>query len=283
MGGVVVVTDSGADLPATAGEADGPSAVEVVPLTIRFGEEEFVDRVELSNTEFWARCATSKELPTTAAPSIGAFAECFERAGDAGASGVLCVTLASSLSGTYQSAVAAAAAFGALPVRVVDSRSVTLGQGLLVAGLAARAAGGRSLDDLARDAETLRGRLRLYGTIETLDHLRRGGRVGALAALLGSVLAFKPVIEVRDGAVELESRQRTRQRAWAYLLDKVTAVAAPGVELAGIVHAGASGIEAFAAEASRRLGRPLPITSLGPVVGAHTGPGTVAVGLLLAG
>lgn len=282
MGGVVVVTDSGADLPSTVGEATGPPAIEIVPLTIRFGEEELVDRLELSNADFWARCATSRELPTTAAPSIGAFVECFERAADSGASGVLCVTLASGLSATYQSAVAAAAALEALPVRVVDSRSVTLGQGLLVAGLATRAAEGRALDDLARDAEVLRGRLRLYGTIETLDHLRRGGRVGALAALLGSVLAFKPVIEVRDGAVELESRQRTRQRAWAYLLDKVTAAAAPGIELAGIVHAGASGIEAFAAEATRRLGRPLPITSLGPVVGAHTGPGTVAVGLLLA-
>src|SRR3954470_9615621 len=178
-GGLVavrIVTDSSCDLPQARADALG---IEIVPLTIRFGDEEFVDRVELSNEEFWRKVSTSPVLPETAAPSPGAFEERFRALADAGADGVVCINLSSRLSGTMQSAqVAAKALEGDLPVAVVDSMSVSMGLGNQCISARALASDGADLTTIVERAEQIARRTRLFGALDTLEHLRRGGRIG---------------------------------------------------------------------------------------------------------
>ncbi|MDQ2754265.1 MAG: DegV family protein, partial [Actinomycetota bacterium] len=219
MSGIRVVTDSACDLP---DELLAELGIGLVPLRIRFGEAELVDRSELSTQDFWARCTTSSQLPETSAPSPGAFQKMFERMAAEGATGVVCVNLSSKLSATIEAARQAARNIeGQLPVRVVDSLSVTMGQGLVVMEAAQKAAAGGNLDEVEAAADSAVGRVKVYGAIDTLENLKKGGRIGNAQALLGSLLAIKPVIEVRDGVVEQESKQRTRGRSLQYLADKV--------------------------------------------------------------
>ncbi len=274
MADVRVVTDSACDLSdALAREA----GIDVVPLTIRFGHEELEDRRELSPAEFWRRCKASPSLPETAAPSPGAFQAAFERAADGGAAGVVCCTLSSGVSATYQAARAGAEALhGRLPLEVVDTRSATMGQGLISLAAAELAASGAPLDAVVAHVRDLIGRTRVLGVVDTLDHLQRGGRIGGAAALVGSLLSVKPVIQVRDGVVEQESKQRTRARALDYLVAKVAGDAP--LERLAVCDGAAADIEAVI----DRL-RPIEVThqlvrcDLGPVVGTHAGPGAIAL------
>lgn len=274
MPDVRVVTDSACDLNEDLARR---AEVEVVPLTIRFGSEELQDRRELSPTEFWRRCKEARALPETAAPSPGAFQAAFERAADAGATGVVCCTLSSGVSATYQAARAGAEALGTrFPVEVVDTQSVTMGQGLICLAAAELSAAGATMDAVAALARDLVSRTRVLGVVDTLDHLQRGGRIGGAAALVGSLLSVKPVIQVRDGVVEQESRQRTRTRALDYLVALV-AGAAP-LERLAICDGAAVDIDAVV----QRL-RPIEVThelvrcELGPVVGTHVGPGAIGI------
>ena len=223
MARIRVVTDSACDLSADlAAEWD----VTVVPLSIRFGTEEFVDGSTLSTDEFWSRCAASPVLPETSAPSPGAFQQAFEAAADGGYDGVICINLSSEVSATHQAAVAAAKAVSdRIPVRAVDSRSLTMGQGLMVLDVADQARAGATLDELAARVETLIPRTRIFGVVDTLEHLEKGGRIGGARALLGSLLSIKPVVTLVDGRVEEESKQRTRGRSLRYLADKATRLA----------------------------------------------------------
>ena len=274
MPGVRVVTDSACDLPDAVLAEMG---VGLVSLRIRFGDEEFVDRVELSTKEFWARCASYPGLPETSAPSPGQFQEAFEAMAAQGADGVVCVNLSSKLSATIESARQAARAVeGQIPVRVVDSLSVTLGHGLMVVHAAEVAAGGGSLDEVvaavSHDVEVMK----LYGAIDTLENLKRGGRVGGARALLGSMLSIKPVIEVRDGVVEQESKQRTRGKSLRYLADKVKA-AGPLSRMA-VFSADAPDIDEFKSllEGIQASEKTL-YGDIGPVIGTHAGPGAIGV------
>lgn len=277
MAAIHVVTDSACDLAPDVAEAHG---VRVVPLTIRFGDEELVDQVELSAKEFWDRVVTGPHMPETAAPSPGAFQQAFLDAAEAGADGVICIDLSSGVSATYQAAQTAASAVAdRIRVAVIDSRTLTMGTGLLVLAAAERAADGMGLDDLVSTIEEMKTRTRVYGVIDTLDYLRRGGRIGGAARLIGSMLSIKPVIEVRDGVVEVESKQRTRVRSLEYLTSKVRD-SAP-VERLAVVNGAATDIDlllgmmAEVHDPSDTL-----VGDLGPVVGAHAGPGTIGVCLV---
>jgi DegV family protein with EDD domain len=278
MPGVRIVTDSACDL--TEELVKGHDII-VVPLTIRFGQEELEDRRQLSPEEFWARCQGKAALPETAAPSPGSFVAAFQQAADEGAEAVFCLTLSSGVSGTYASAVTAAETFTAIPVRVVDTRSLTMGQGLMVIAAAEEAEGGAGLDSLEASARSRAGRVHVYGVLGGLDFLQRGGRIGGAQALLGSLLSIKPVIQVKDGVVAEESKQRTRSRALAYLTAKV----AGDVPLERL--ALADGACDDFAEVRARL-EPIPVehplvsVQLGPVVGSHAGPNTVGVCYIVA-
>jgi DegV family protein with EDD domain len=274
MPGIHVVTDSACDLTPELADERG---IRVVPLSIRFGDEELVDRQELSVKEFWDRVVTGPHMPETAAPSPGAFQQAFLDAAGAGAEGVVCVNLSSGLSATYQSACTAAdAVAGQIPVRVVDSLSVTMGLGLMVLTTTELAAEGHGLDEIATALEDVRSRTHVYGVVDSLDFLKRGGRIGGAQALLGSLLSIKPVIDVRDGVVEVESKQRTRSRALDYLAGK----ALEAGRLDGL--AMASGVAPDADELVSKLAGAdcrgeLVVSDLGPVIGAHAGPGTIGV------
>jgi DegV family protein with EDD domain len=273
--GVRVVTDSSCDLPEARAEELG---IEIVPLTIRFGTREYVDRVELSNEEFWRKVATSDVLPETAAPSAGAFEETFRRLAEGGADGIICINLSSRLSATMQSAQLAAKALkGTCPVEVVDSLSVSMGLGLQCINAARLAGTGEDLDAITRSTESQVLRTRLFGALDTLEHLRRGGRIGAAQALLGGVLSIKPVIEVRDGAVAEAGKVRTRSKSLRLLADKVAQADRPQQVFAFDAQAPDIG------ELVDMLGATVPrneieFGTIGPVIGTHAGPRTIGVG-----
>ncbi len=273
MPGVHIVTDSACDL---TDQLVKEHNVIVVPLTIRFGEEELEDRRQLSPEEFWDRCRGKGALPETAAPSPGAFQAAFAQAADEGADAVLCLTLSSKVSATYSSAVAAAGTFSGVPVRVVDTYSLTMGQGLLVIAAAEEAAAGAGLDELVAATGDRIPRTRIYGVLGGLEFLQRGGRIGGARALLGSLLNIKPVIQLKDGEVAEESKQRTRARALAYLGAKVAADA-PLERLAVADGACDDFPEVLAALAGIATEHPLLPVDLGPVVGTHAGPNTVGI------
>lgn len=271
---VRIVTDSAGDLSPELAAAHG---VTVVPLSIRFGADEFVDGVDLSIGEFWSKCASINRLPETSAPSPGAFQEAFTRAADDGADGVVCLTLSSELSGTCQSArTGALSVADRIPVTVVDTRSVTMGQGLAVISAAELAASGAGLDEVVAHAESLVSRTKVYGVVDTLDHLERGGRIGSARALLGSLLSIKPVVQLLDGIVAEESKQRTRTRSLRYLADKLRS--AGPYERIAVSDGAASDLQEFIDQLGDIPSKhPLVVVPLGPVVGTHTGPGTIGV------
>lgn len=273
---VGVVADTACDLPEAVA---GSLGIVLVPLHIRFGSTEFLDREELSTSEFWSRCRESLQLPETAAPSPGAFAEAFRGLQERGAEAAVCVTLSSKMSATHDAAKQASKELGGFPVRVVDSLSATMGEGLVCLAAAEAAASGGGLESVVAAAESTKSRLSVFGAIDTLDNLRKGGRIGGAAALVGTLLAIKPVVEVRDGLVQQESRQRTRAKSLRYLADKVRA-AAP-VERLAVMSAGADDLPLFL----EMLGdvpadHPRIEGAIGPVVATHAGPGAIGVAWL---
>lgn len=271
---VRVVTDSACDLtPEEAAEFD----VEVVPLTIRFGDEEFVDRRDLTPKQFYAKMASSDVLPETAAPSPGQFQEAFRSALDAGAEGVLCLTISSGLSATIQSAENAARSLDGAPVRVVDSRSITWGLGSQVVAAARAASDGASLDEVVAVVEDLIPRTRIYGALDTLDNLRKGGRIGGAQAMLGSLLSVKPLIDISTGVVEEAGKPRTRAKALQALADKVAAQAP--VENLSVMHGDAPDeIERMLDLLAPTVARDdIHVGEIGATIGTHGGPRIMGV------
>jgi DegV family protein with EDD domain len=277
--GVRIVTDSSCDLPDDLVERH---RIEIVPLTIRFGHEELIDRKELSTAEFWERVEASDVLPETAAPSAGAFEEAFRRLVTEGADEIVCVNISSKLSATMQSAkVAAEAMAGVCRVEVVDSLSVSMGLGNLCLAAARLAGDGAGTDAILADVSDRRDRTRLYGTLDTLDYLRKGGRIGAAQHLLGSVLSIKPLIEISDGVVSEGGKVRTRSKALRVLADRVRA--AGRIEELAVPHAQATDIDDFLAVLAEAVPGVEPLVcQLGPVVGTHGGPGVIGVTFQLA-
>jgi fatty acid kinase fatty acid binding subunit len=271
---VRIVTDSACDLPeAACTDLD----IAVVPLTIRFGEREFVDRKELSVDAFWRELAASSVLPETAAPSVGSFEETFRRLADEGADGIVCINLSARLSATMQSAQVAAKAFdGEIPIEIIDSQSASMGIGNLVLHAARRARAGASVDEIVAEVESRRAREHVFAALDTLEYLRKGGRIGGAQALLGSMLSIKPVIEVVGGAVEPAGRVRTRSKALRFLVDQVPA--GGNIESLSVLHANAPDLDEFLS-----MLRPLvpdaevTVGIIGPVIGVHTGPRVMGI------
>jgi fatty acid kinase fatty acid binding subunit len=271
--GVRVVTDSACDLPDDLIERNG---IEVVPLTIRFGNEELIDRKELSTDEFWRRLADSDVLPETSAPSAGAFDGAFRRLIEDGATGIICINLSSKLSATMQSAQVAAQAVQAdCPVVVVDSLMVSMGLGSLCLTAAQRAADGDSLESIVANVTDRRNRSKLYGALDTLEFLKKGGRVGNARALLGTMLAIKPVLEVRDGVVEEAGKVRTRSKALRLLVDRVKE---GRFENLAVLHGNAPDLDELLDLLEPLAPRDqIVVGQIGPVIGTHAGPRVIGV------
>ena len=274
MAGIRIVTDSSCDLPA---DLVAKHSIEVVPLTVRFGEEEFVDRVDLTPEQFWARIASSPVLPETAAPAPGMFEAAYRRAHAEGCTGVVAIALSGELSATYQSAeLAATAVKDTIDVRVIDSRALTLALGLMVITAAEAAEAGASIDDVVAAVNDVIPRTKIYAALDTLENLKKGGRIGGAQALVGSMLSIKPIIEIAEGKVEQESRQRTRSKSLRYLAEKVRD-AGPITSLA-VVHGNAPDVEEMLDLLAPIYPREQIIVSdLGAVIGTHGGPRTMGI------
>ena len=273
MSTVTIVTDSAGDIPLDIATDLG---IVVVPLSIRFGDQEYTDCIDLTPADFWAKCASSSTLPETAAPSPGSFATAFEAARDAGASGVVCLTLSAELSGTYQSALTAAESIEGFDVAVIDTRAVTMAEGLLTILAAEAARDGAAVADIVTLITESIERVGVVGALDTLEHLKKGGRVGGAQALLGSMLSIKPLLELKDGRVSEAGRQRTRAKALSHLA-KVVTEAGPYARLA-VAHGSAPDVENLLAQLDGiECDSPLIVTEIGSVVGTHGGPGIIGI------
>ncbi len=274
QGPVHIITDSSCDLSEEVATGLG---ITVVPLEIRFGMQSFTDREELSTADFWKRCRASDELPSTAAPSPGAFAQAYQRAADAGAAEVVVITLSGDLSATIEAAQQAASELpSGLTCHVVDSRTVSAGLGLLVIAAAELAATGADGSQIAGAVRETVQRVRVHAALDTLENLRKGGRIGAAQSLLGSVLSIKPLITVTDGRVEPAGKQRTRTRALAHLVDLVAAEG-PNISQIAVMHADCDDVDDFVARIAPLTDTEPRVMLIGPVVGAHAGVGTIGV------
>ena len=275
---VHVVTDSSCDLPAdVAHDLD----ISIVPLAIRFGDEEFIDREELSTAEFWTRCVNSDTLPETAAPSPGQFEQTYRSAAAKGATGIVVVSLSSALSATMQSAQLAARAIADDPtidldVRVIDSRTISMGLGTIALACARAARDGAGIDEIEALAIDLVGRTRVYGALDTLENLKKGGRIGNAKALLATALSIKPIIEVTGGVVEQAGKQRTRSKALAHLVDTVKKFEG-NIENLAVLHADCSDVDLFVEMLAPYYTDEIVIGEIGPVIGTHGGRGTIGV------
>ena len=270
---VRIVTDSACDLDQALVDQHG---IEVVPLSIRFGDDEFVDRVELSNDDFYARMAASDTLPETAAPSPGAFEQAFRKQGASG-DAVVCINLSAALSATMQSAATAAKSLeGEVAVTVVDSKALTLGLGNIVVAAAEAAAAGASPAEIEAKVEDLSGRTRMWGMLDTLDNLLKGGRIGKAQQLMGSVLSIKPILDMSTGEVHEAAKPRTRKKGLLWLRDKVLEFG-DDIEIlwvmAGDPDDAGELVELLAADYPGDIGQ----GRIGPVIGTHGGPGVMGV------
>ena len=273
---VAVVTDSTAYLPA---ELRGMYDLTVVPLTVVIDDVPGIEGSEITPIEV-ARALQARSSVRTSRPSPAEFAEAYQKLFDAGADGIVSVHLSSRLSGTYDAACLAAADFGSR-IRVVDSSTTAMGLGFVALGATTAAAEGGSLDEVHRAAVQHSGQVSTLFYVDTLEFLRRGGRIGAASALLGTALAVKPILHVVDGSIVVRDKVRTAGRALARLVDLAVEASGAGAVDIAVHHLGAPDRAAALADAvTMRLGdrlRDCYITEIGAVVAAHVGPGVAGV------
>jgi DegV family protein with EDD domain len=276
-----LVTDSTADLPLDQAEAEG---ITVVPLTVFFADQSYLDGVELDNAGFYKKLQESKDLPRTSQPSPAAFQEAYMRLIHEGATGILSLHLSSRLSGTYQSACTARDTlpdeYKQVPIEIIDSQSVSVGMTFALLRARQEARDGLSLAEIKEHMLDQLARTRILAVLDTLEFLRRGGRIGRATALIGNMLSFKPIISLKEGEVSPVERPRTRSKAYERVAQLIQEMG-PLQQLAVV-------------EASNEVGEQLaqvlkPIYKgdiarykLGAVLGTHTGPHTAGVIIITA-
>jgi len=268
-----IVTDSSCDLP---GEILERHRITVVPLTIRFGDESFVDREELSIDNFWDRLGAAEDLPETAAPSVGRFQDAYRELSDAGADGIVAIMISAGVSATHQSASLASDQLrSGIPVRVIDSGlvSAALGLGVLAAARAAEAGG--TIDDVEATTRDAVASSNLFAALDTFEYLKRGGRIGTATAFFGNLLDVKPLITFSEGVVSAGGRVRTRRKAIKAVLDHLESL--ESVAEVGVVHSNPPDLDEFLSALKERGHDDPLVARLGPVVGAHAGPGVIGI------
>ncbi|MFC8502234.1 DegV family protein [Pedococcus sp. NPDC057267] len=274
---VALVTDSTAYLPAAVVDAHG---IGVVPLHVVIAGTEFSEGVDVSTAEVATALRAFKPV-STSRPAPQAFLEAYEKAAAGGAEAIVSVHISADMSSTVESAHLAAQQ-SPVPVTVVDSRSLGMAMGYAVVSAAELAAGGASAEEVAAVARSRSEASTVVFYVDTLEHLRRGGRIGAASALLGSALAIKPILGLEDGHIRPLEKVRTSSRALARLEElSVAAVDAAGGDVDIAVHHldSAARAEDLAARIRDRVSTAgeVVVVELGAVVGAHVGPGTLAV------
>lgn len=275
---VRVVTDSTADL--------SPDLVEkyqigVVPLSVVFGDEVYKEGLEMTPDVFYERLPRAKPMPTTSAPSVGDFIDVYRETLKT-TDEIVSVHLSSKLSATYDAACQAAAILAdeGAKIDVIDTRTVSLGIGFMATAASRAAAQGATVEEIRALVEGMIPRMHVYVVLDTLEYVRRGGRIGRARAFLGNVMRVKPILSFQHGEVHPEERVRTRVHAMDRLFQMATAF--PSIEEIGVAYS-TNALEAD--EFKKRLEAELPhlkvqVTRLGPVVGVHGGPGVLGVGIL---
>lgn len=270
---VAVVTDSTADLPA---DVAAQHHIEVVPMTVLFGDEELRDGVDLTSERFFERLQQEQALPTTSQPSAGEFRQAYERLLASGATEILSIHVSGRLSGTVRSAEQGAADLDARVV-CVDSHQASLALGMGVVRAAQAIEQGSTLDEARALAESHFERTHFYFVLESVEYLRRGGRIGAAQGFLGSLLKVRPVLTIEDGEVVGVARLRTRAKAIQDALDRIAGC--KPIEELGVLQATTPDELAGVSARLRAIAPDAPFTTstLGPAVGVHTGPGTLGM------
>ncbi len=277
MAGVRIVCDSTADLEQDFREAH---EVRVVPLKVIFGDEVFEDGVTIHPSDFYARMRSSTVHPRTSQPTPAEFEAAFRELSADGSS-IVCTTISSEMSGSLASATQARAALPDRDIRVIDTLSVSVGHNAAVRSAIAAAEAGAGPDAVVAAVQTVLDTQQILFTVETLEYLRRGGRIGGARALVGSILDIKPILEIRGGAIEPVDRARTFGRALDRIVGTITEAAKKwGGANVVVGHADKADVAAGLAERMRPLtgGGELRIIDVGPVVGAHAGPGAIGIG-----
>lgn len=272
---VHVVTDSSADIPREILDEFG---ITVVPLTITFGAESFRDGQDLGSEEFYAQLQSSKQLPQTSQPPPALFQHAFQHLTSRGE--VVSVHLSHKFSGTIETARVAAREVAPDKITIIDSGLTSMALGLCVIAAAKRAKAGGTREQCAADAEAIARRIRLLVTFETLEYLRKGGRIGRASAFVGGLLKLKPILTVKDGEAHPVARVRSRQKALDELFD--LAMEPARIDDVVVLHTTTPDeAEALAARVrSARPGVPLMVGRFGPALGVHGGPGMVGIAVV---
>jgi DegV family protein with EDD domain len=267
-----VVTDSNCDLPA---ELTARYGIAVIPLYINIGDRSYLDGVELSRGAFYEALPHYEQPPTTSAPGVGMFAQLYDSLATGGATQVLSIHISASLSNTVNVAQLAAEATESVPVTIFDSGQLTLGTGLMAMEAARAAAQGRSMAEILALLQRYRLATHSFAALDTLEFLRRSGRLSRFQSSLGSLLNIKPLLKMHNGDMEME-RVRTRGRATQRLIELVTELGP--LEKLAVVHTHTPDrAQALAREAEHLFpqGGPMLAEEVTPVIGSHVGPGAV--------
>lgn len=276
MSRIAIVTDTDCSLPL---ELTGAHGITQVPIVVQFGEQSYRDVYDLDVAAAFARVDREGRLPTTAAPSPGDFKTAFQAAFDGGAERVLCFTVSSEVSATYAAALSARDLLPGREINVIDTRSLSVGQGLMVLAAAEALEQGASAEQAVAAAVDAGARAHLFAALPTLKYLAMSGRVGHLAAGMAALLEVKPVLTIRDGKLDLLERVRTLKKSWARVV-ALCAEAAAGrpIERFAILHANAAA-EAGQLEDLLREALPLPeevlFTEINAGLAVHSGTGMI--------
>jgi fatty acid kinase fatty acid binding subunit len=274
---VLVVTDSTSDMPPHVAQENN---VAVVPLSVIFGEEVLKEGKEIGHDLFYERLQSSRELPTTSAPSVGDFLDVYREVLKS-TNEIVSIHLSSKLSATYSTACQAAAQLGDEGARidVIDSQTVSVGISFMALAASEAAATGANPDEVRKLVEGMVPRMHVYVVLDTLEYVRRGGRIGRARAFLGNMLRVKPILSFRGGEVHPEERVRTRAHALDRLFQMATSF--PKVEKMAVAYStNAEEADGFMRRLREAVDVPMQIARLGPVIGVHAGPGVLGVGVL---
>jgi len=274
---VAIVTDSVANL---SPEVIAEHNIYVIPQILNWEGKSLLDQIDITTQEFYERLPHSKDLPKTSQPAPGQFTEHFQKVAE-GAESIVAIFVSEFLSGTLQSAHLGAEAMGNYPIEIVDSRSASLGLGLLAVAAARHAAEGHDYREVAEHVRALVPRMRVLFVVDTLEYLHKGGRIGGAQRLVGSMLSIKPVLHLEDGRIEPLASIRTKAKAIQHMLDVVVGEMKGTSRVhAGVIHANAPEDAERIVSYVRQAVNPveLLVSELTPVIGANVGPGVVGMG-----
>jgi DegV family protein with EDD domain len=279
---VRIVTDSTSDIPQEKAQALG---ITIVPLTVFFGEEAYLDGIELANAGFYEKLQTSKVSPRTSQPPPAAFQEAYKQLINEGADAILSVHVSAKLSGTYQSACTGRDTLPdgvkKIPIDIIDSEAVSLAMGVAIMHAAEEAQQGASFEEIKAHLLDELSRTRILFVLDTLEYLKRGGRVGGARALLGNLLSVKPVLSIKNGVVVAVEQPRTRSKAYGRIAQMLREMEKP--EQFTIVESDSEVGQQLAQAVKQTFPESgaIPTYKLGAVVGTYAGPGTAGIAFVI--